>query len=205
MNVTKLLGVHLDSHLDWKEHVRKLLSSCYGVLAVLRKIRHLAPFKRKQLAECLVLSKLDYCNTIFPPLPEYQIKRLQRVQNTCAAFVLRHHTKSSDVKNLNWLPIRERIELRLLKMTHKSLYYEGWPKHLQLEFQRSCSYNLRSSDAPRLSVPRETDTFKSMAARYYLPDSVRQLTDYHTFAKATRKYLFQNLKTQVSLNVNFNF
>ena len=60
VNVTKLLGVHLDSHLDWKEHVTKLLSSCYGVLAVLRKIRHLAPFKvRKQLAECLVLSQLD--------------------------------------------------------------------------------------------------------------------------------------------------
>ena len=62
VNVTKLLGVHLDSHLDWKEHVTKLLSSCYGILAVLRKIRHLALFKvRKQLAECLVLSKLDYC------------------------------------------------------------------------------------------------------------------------------------------------
>ena len=34
VNVTKLLGAHLDSHLDWKEHVTKLLSSCYGVLAV---------------------------------------------------------------------------------------------------------------------------------------------------------------------------
>ena len=170
VNVTKLLGVHLDSHLDWKEHVTKLLSSCYG------------PFKvRKQLAECLVLSKLNYCNTIFHPLHEYQIKRLQRVQNTCAAFVLRHHAKSSHVINLNWLPIRERTELSLLKLTHKSLYYEGWPKHFQLEFQRSCSYNLRSSDAPRLSVPRETDTFKSMAARSFnsLPDSVRHLTDYY--------------------------
>ena len=53
VNVTKLLGVYLDSHLDWKEHVTKLLSSCCGALAVLRKIRHLAPFN-KQLAECLV-------------------------------------------------------------------------------------------------------------------------------------------------------
>ena len=112
---------------------------------------------------------------------------------------LRHHAKLSNVINLNWLPICERIELSLLKMTHKSLNHEGWPKHLQLEFQRSCSYNLRSSDAPQLSVPRETDTFKSMAARSFnsLPDSVRQLIDYHTFAKATRKYLFQKLKTQV--------
>ena len=52
-------------------------------------------------------------------------------------------------------------------MTYESLYCEGWPKHLQLEFQRSCSYNLRSSDYPWLSLPRETDTFKSMATRSF--------------------------------------
>ena len=91
------------------------------------------------------------------------------------------------------------LSFTLKLLVKKSLCYEGWPKHLQLEFQRSCSYNLRSSDAPRLSVPRETDTFKSIAARSFnsLPDSVRHLTDYHKFAKATRKYLFQKLKTQV--------
>ena len=43
-----------------KEHVTKTLSSCYGSLAVLRKLRHLAPFLlRKELAESLVLSKID--------------------------------------------------------------------------------------------------------------------------------------------------
>ena len=46
MNVINLLGICLDSHLDRTKHVTKLLFSCYGVLlAVLRKIRHLAPFK----------------------------------------------------------------------------------------------------------------------------------------------------------------
>ena len=50
VNVTILIGIHFDSHLDWKEHVTKLLSSCYGVLAVLRKIHHLAPLNvAKQL------------------------------------------------------------------------------------------------------------------------------------------------------------
>ena len=50
VNVTILLVVHLDSHLDWKEHVTKLLSSCYGVLAVLGKIHNLPPLNvAKQL------------------------------------------------------------------------------------------------------------------------------------------------------------
>ena len=77
--------------------------------------------------------------------------------------------------NLNRLPVRERTELNLQKMTHKALYNEDCPKHLQLEFHTSCSYNLRSSVAPLLFVPRESDNFKSMAARSFnsLPDNAR--------------------------------
>ena len=37
-------------------------------------------FLRKQLAELLVLSKLDYCNCLYGSLPEYLLKRLQKVQ-----------------------------------------------------------------------------------------------------------------------------
>ena len=49
-------------------------------------------------------------------------------------------------------------------MTHKALYInEDCPKHLQLEFHTSCSYNLRPSAAPLLYVP--TTDFKFMAAR----------------------------------------
>ena len=79
-------------------------------------------------------------------------------------------------------------------MTHKALYInEDCPKHLQLEFHTSCSYNLRPSAAPLLYVP--TTDFKFMAARSIdsLSDNVRQLTDYFSFVKATRKFLFQKV------------
>ena len=49
--------VYLDSLFDWKEHVAKLLSSCYVALVVLRKMHHLAAFKvKKLLVERLILS-----------------------------------------------------------------------------------------------------------------------------------------------------
>ena len=45
------LGVHLDNHLSLNEHITKTLSSCYGALAILRKIKHIAPLViKKQLA-----------------------------------------------------------------------------------------------------------------------------------------------------------
>jgi hypothetical protein len=50
----KHLGVTMDEHFSWIEHAKALLSSCYGVLSVLRKLRNLAPFHvRKQLGERL--------------------------------------------------------------------------------------------------------------------------------------------------------
>ena len=59
-----------------------------------KKLRNLAPFRvKKQLAESLILSKLDYASTVFYPLPECQQKLLQRVQNVCAGYVLGRYAR----------------------------------------------------------------------------------------------------------------
>ena len=61
----------MDEHLTWADQVTALLSSCYAALAVLRKLRNLAPYYvHKQLVESLVMSKLDYRRVAFYPLPE---------------------------------------------------------------------------------------------------------------------------------------
>jgi len=60
----KLLGVQLDQHLKWNDHVKSPLTSCYGTLSILRKLKFLAPFYvRKNLGESLVIAKLDYAST----------------------------------------------------------------------------------------------------------------------------------------------
>ena len=45
----KLLGVHFGNTLRWEKHVNEIVSSCYASLAILRKLRNMAPFQlRKQ-------------------------------------------------------------------------------------------------------------------------------------------------------------
>ena len=197
-----MLGVHIDNHLSWTEHINRTLSSCYGSLAVLRKLRSLAPFAiRKQLAESLILSKLDYCDVVINPIPEYQTKRLQRVQNACTAFVIGKYARTKDVTSLGWLPIRERRKLNLLKLIHKALFSENWPNNLRLDLRTVNAYNLRSSVAPQLSVPgmKETDTFQHMAAQSFnsLPDYIRNITEYRRFIIETKKLLLHEAKTKL--------
>ncbi|XP_074638907.1 uncharacterized protein LOC141897282 [Acropora palmata] len=96
MTSTKLLGVHMQDHLTWNIHINELVTSSYGALAVLKKLRNLASFRvKKQLAESLILSKLDYASTVFYALPECQQKRLQKVQNVCAGYVLGRYAREA--------------------------------------------------------------------------------------------------------------
>jgi hypothetical protein len=72
---TKLLGVIFTDHLNWNEHIKYLTSSCCAVLAVLHKLKHMAPYNlHKQLVEMLVISKLDYCDTVYSPIHDYQLR-----------------------------------------------------------------------------------------------------------------------------------
>ena len=85
---------------------------------------------RKHLAESLVLSKVNYACTVFHPLPAFQMKHLQRLQNACAGFVTRRFAGVEDVVKLNWLLVNKNIELNVLKLTNKSLYDETFPEYL---------------------------------------------------------------------------
>ena len=106
------------------EHTRVFSIKSYGTLSALRRLKNLAPFHvRKHLVENLVLSKLNYTFTLFHPLPVYQEKRLQHLQNVCAGFVLTRKSGGiEDIIKLNWLPVKANVEFHVLKLAHESLY-----------------------------------------------------------------------------------
>lgn len=109
------------------------ISSCYATLTVIRKLTHLTPFHvRKQLAECLILSKIDYNNIVSHPIPEYLINPLQRVQLAAAGFVFGRYAHMPNLTNLGWMPIKERREYQLLNTAFKTFHYNDWPSYLEL-------------------------------------------------------------------------
>jgi hypothetical protein len=146
----KLLGTWINENLKWSDNVKHVLLSCYGVLSTLRKIRNLAPQNvKKQLAECLVLSKLQFNDIVCYPLPMYLQKKIQKVQNCAASFVVNRYATEEDVLKLGWLPTKERTELDLLRATHHAMYNPSWPEYLKVE-KREPKRLLRSSKAPLL-------------------------------------------------------
>ena len=112
----KILGVHID----------QLITSSYAKLKQIQKMRRYSPFKiRKNMAEALILTKIDYSVVILLSIPAYQFKRLQCLQNTLAGFVLGKYAGLPDLHRLNWLPVKERMDFATVKLTHKILHNAG--------------------------------------------------------------------------------
>lgn len=94
---TKLLGIFIDEHLKWDEEVKQLCKSSHAILGLLRKIKHFADFNlKKQLVESLIFSKIDYYDSVFHPLPDFLMKRLQRLQFAAASYVTGRYIRECD-------------------------------------------------------------------------------------------------------------
>ena len=79
------------------------------------------------------MSHLDYLNTIFSGLTDKDMPKLQRIQNGGAKLVLQKDKLASSTEclcALHWLPIRERIDYKILTLVFKSLNNQA-PAYLQ--------------------------------------------------------------------------
>mgnify|MGYP003542659858 FL=1 len=108
--VIRDLGVMLDSQLTMKAHISLVSRSCFYQLRRLRTIRRCVDQSTmEKLVQALIISRLDYCNSILAGLPATTIEQLQRVQNAAARLVhnlrLWDHVTPS-LMNLHWLPMR---------------------------------------------------------------------------------------------------
>ena len=79
------LGVTFDSNLSLTKHISSICKSAYYQIRQLRQIRSSLDISSAIiLANSLVISKLDYCNSLLNGLPKSSINRLQVVQNSLA-------------------------------------------------------------------------------------------------------------------------
>ena len=82
----KLLGVTLDESLSWRPHCESVLKDCSKALGLLyRFFKYIPRNTLKSIAEALVLSKLNYCCTIWRSLlNKNSLNALQILQNKVA-------------------------------------------------------------------------------------------------------------------------
>ena len=150
----------------------------------------------------LVLSKMDYCNSLLAGLPEYQINKLQRVQN-CAAKVCFRSRKYDHVTpllpNLHWLPVKERIDFKIATLVFNT-FNNCSPVYISslLEKPDRVRQLLSSNDTTILKIPHANcktygeRSFSFFAPKLWnsLPRDIRESPNINIFKKRLKHYLF---------------
>ena len=83
-----------------------------------------------KLVVALVLSHLDYANGILGGLPKSSLDKMQVVQNMAAKITLgrgKYDSATSCLVQLHWLPIKFRIDYKIISIVHKCLHGEAPP------------------------------------------------------------------------------
>lgn len=210
VDVTKcvrLLGVDFDSHLTLKQHVRNTAKNCFYTLKNMFKIRRcINETAAKAIVHTMIISKLDYCNAILYGLPESTLKHFTRVQNLSARFISRHgkHEHITPVlKQLHWLPIRQRIHYKVLILIFKSLNGLA-PAYLEELIKRRPMKRTRADSNNDLVIP--VIKHKSFGGRSLgyggpklwntLPKELKTCTNINTFKKLLKTFLFKEAYLQ---------
>ena len=164
----KVLGVTLDSNLYLNKHVSSICRSNYFHLRALPHIRYIINDDiAKSIGQALVSSRLDYANGILYGVSQFNINKLQKVQNTLARVVLRAYNCTDAtplLAKLHRLPIERCILFKQATLTFKSLDC-GQPSYLSVLLERFMPARAlwSSSDATRLAVSRSKTRFGSRA------------------------------------------
>ena len=199
------LGILMDTNLTFHEQINKLCKTSFYFLYNIRKIqKYLTTDVTATLVHVLVISRLDYCNGLMYGLPAYQIAKLQRVQNSAARLVYmvpKFVHISPFLKELHWLPVKYRIEFKILILTFQAIHGLA-PEYLcdLIQIRELSNYNLRRSNEILLTVPSHESpnsigdrAFKFAAPKLWnrLSKEIRHLDSLDNFKKQLKTYLFR--------------
>ena len=184
-----------------KHHVNKIASACFYHIRRLRQIRHhVSREVLKQLVTSLILSRLDYCNTILAGLPA---STLFCAQNAAARLVLgldRRSSITTALSDLHWLPVKHRITFKVATLMHQALCHRCPAYFADLvAFSSTDSHRrLRSTTTRAAAIQRTRTQFGRRAFSVCgpdvwnsLPPSVRTVDSSSSFRRALKTHLFQ--------------
>ena len=200
------------------QHISNMFKAACMQIRHISSIHLLTTQATKTLVCSLVLSRLDYCNSLLSGCPQYSLDKLQTVQNAAARPVCK--AKKSDhihpiLEILHWLPVTHRIQYKIstwLPVTHRIQYKISTicfnsisvtaPQYLSnlLQPYTPARQLLSASDTRTFVTPRvNTKTFGERSFSYAgpsvwnnLPQTFRLSDSTSSFKAALKTHLFNN-------------
>ena len=197
------LGYTISDTMSVDIHVTNVCRSAYLAIRQIASIRQfLTVDATKKLVSALVLSRLDYCNSLLAGSPKYVIDRLQRVQNSAARLILKSRKRDHItplLKSLHWLPVQSRINYKLSILCHNFLsgtapkYFDDLLSVYVPSRQLRSSADLRTLNVSKVRTKSYGErSFSYCAPKQWnsLPAQLRNIQSTSSFKKCLKTHLF---------------
>ena len=186
------------------EQVTAICKSTHYHLRNIGRIRKCISYEAcEKLIHALVTSRLDCGNGNLYDLPDFQNYRLQRILHVAARILTLSFPSYSITPiliELHWLPIKKRIEYKILLLTFKATHNLA-PQYISDLLQPYPTPRpLRSSEENFLAIPQSrTKTygdraFSVAAPKLWngLPENLRNINELGHFKQQLKTHLFNS-------------
>ena len=194
----KDLGLTLDSHLSYDDHISKLTSSCLSKLMQINRVRQ--SFDQTTLLKImstLVFNKMFYCSTVWSNTTNKNITKLQLLQNFACKIVTgtrKYDHVSPLLRQLNWKPVQQCLDYRDLVLTYKCVKNLA-PEYLCKKFQK-CPHDRATRNRDLFQIPRfktstgqRTFSYRAVKLWNNLDKDVKDSKSLNSFKKALKALL----------------
>ena len=197
------LGVVFNNNLTLETHFSNLSRTLYYEFRRISQLsRFLTKTSLKTLLLAFIMTRIDYCNSLFVNLPDDSLKLLQRFQNRAAKMVLGGR-KSDHVTplliSLHWLPVKARVTYKIALLAFRIIHGMA-PQYLkELIELYTPSRSLRSGTQCLLRVPKRSSvrladrSFAHAAPSVWnsLPIEIRSIKNEDSFRSQLKTHLFR--------------
>ena len=188
--------------MSMKQQINSVVKSCNFQLRSIGQIRqYLTSEAASSLIHAFISSRLDYGNSLLAGLPDTELLKLQKVQNTAARILTRtkrYEHISPILKQLHWLKVKDRIDFKVLMLTYKCLHDQAPSYLMELLEEYVPERQLRSQSHLNLKVPKtRLKTYGDQAFSYIapvlwnnLPLSIKTSSSLATFKSRLKSHFF---------------
>ena len=186
-NTAKYLGIWLDENLSMTRQVNHACSQGYMILRNLWKLSNkLNDVElKKQLVHTCILSKLNFCSSLYCNLPKKELRKLDKLLKSCARFIFnitgvnRWQPMTPFLQRLHFLPMEYRSKFKVNLITYKCFQNQApdYLKSLLLPRTDSIKNTRKDSDKTWLNQhPLEKLKYKNRAFRFAAPVAWNELS-----------------------------
>ena len=200
----KLLGVTLDSKLNWNKHISNLIIRCKTSLrAFMRSTRYMDIDTKKMLYNAVIAARLNYADVIWGNCGTSYSNKLQTIQNIAARNILNRDPRSSiqpSLSTLKWLSLAKKRKVHYAVQLYKIIHGLAPATLSQWLFRTHHRFETRNSNGNNQSTARTltSQSFKSFfhtATKIWndIPDDVRDAPSWLSFKNRLTKFYLNSL------------